>query len=241
MKCSVRVSVITPVYNGEKTIRETIEAVLGQTYKNVEYIVVDGASTDRTMEIVKEYEPFFQGRLQYVSEKDRGIYQAMNKGIRLSTGRLIGIINSDDFYETDALEKVVSVMSDDLYQVIYGYLRTIERGGENRVTTVKKESGKMIAHPTCFLTREVYQKYGMFLEWFRIAADYELMLRLYEKNEVRFTQVNSVIANFRTGGASYSSRRRAYFEADLARAMHKKMKLKEFAQSAFEYLAVMQA
>ncbi len=186
MGCDVLVSIITPVYNGEKTIRDTIESVLRQTYKNIEYIVIDGASTDHTMEIVKEYEPLFQGRLKCVSEKDSGIYNAMNKGIRLSTGQLIGIINSDDYYEFDAVEKVVSVMSDDFYQVIYGYLRIIEKGGESRVTKVHKDSGKMIAHPTCFLTRTVYQKYGMFLEWFETFADYELMLRLYGKSAGRF-------------------------------------------------------
>lgn len=238
MGCDVLVSIITPVYNGEKTIRDTIESVLRQTYKNIEYIVIDGASTDHTMEIVKEYEPLFQGRLKCVSEKDSGIYNAMNKGIRLSTGQLIGIINSDDFYELDAVETIVSVMSDDLYQVIYGYLRIMERGGESRVTKVHKDSGKMIAHPTCFLTRAVYQKYGMFLEWFRSAADYELMLRLYEKSDVRFILIKSVIANFRTGGVSYS--RRAFFEADIAKMMHGKLTYKKLIQSAIEYLAIKQ-
>lgn len=235
MKCKIRVSVITPVYNGEKTIRDTIEAVLHQTYQDIEYIIIDGASTDRTIEIVKEYEPLFNGRMKYISEKDRGVYHAMNKGIRMSTGHIIGITNSDDFYEIDTVEKIVSVMTHEKYQVIYGYLRTLEKGGLSRVITVNSNSGKMIPHPTCFVTREIYRDYGLFLEWYRTAADYEFMLRLYKKRDVHFMQIKSVLATFRTGGMSYG--KRAAFETNVAEAFHKRISFEEFLQAVLMYLA----
>lgn len=126
MKCNIRVSVITPVYNGAEHIRDTIESVLGQTYKNIEYIVVDGGSTDRTMEIVKEYEPLFQGRMKYVREKDKGIYNAMNKGICMSAGQLIGIINSDDYYDRNAVQNIIDNMGDAECHVVYGYLELLK-------------------------------------------------------------------------------------------------------------------
>lgn len=102
-----KVSIITPCLNSEETIRDTIESVLGQSYQNIEYIIVDGRSTDRTIEIVKEYASGFEGRLRYISEKDSGIYDAMNKGILQASGSVIGIINSDDWYEPEAVEQAV--------------------------------------------------------------------------------------------------------------------------------------
>ena len=122
-----KVSIITPCLNSEKTIEDTIKSVVNQTYKNIEYIVVDGGSRDRTMEIVKKYEPLFQGRMKYVSEPDKGIYNAMNKGIKMSTGSLIGIINSDDYYELYTIEHIVDNMTADKYQVLYGWLRVLQR------------------------------------------------------------------------------------------------------------------
>ena len=118
---NIKVSIITVCFNSEKTIRRTIESVLYQTYPNIEYIIVDGKSTDGTVDIVKEYLPAFQKRLRYVSERDKGIYDAMNKGIRLSAGDVIGIINSDDFYEPDAVENIVKYADRGSCQVLYGY------------------------------------------------------------------------------------------------------------------------
>lgn len=198
-----KVSIITPCLNSAATISQTIESVLSQTYKNIEYIVVDGGSSDGTLDIIKGYLPRFQGRMKYVSEKDKGIYDAMNKGIRLSGGELIGIINSDDFYEPDAVETIVSHMSADKYQVLYGYCRLLEG---NREMGVLKNShldlkNQMIPHPTCFVTRKVYCDFGMFLTVFKIADDYEFMCRLYRSGEVKFIQIKKILANFRTGGA----------------------------------------
>ncbi len=117
MDIKPKISIITPCLNSEKTIRDTMESVLHQTYKNIEYIIVDGGSEDRTLEIIHEYEHLFNGRLKYISEKDNGIYDAMNKGIRQSKGKLIGIIGSDDYYETDAVEKVAAHMTKDVNKV----------------------------------------------------------------------------------------------------------------------------
>ena len=204
----MKISIITPCLNSAKTIRQTIESVLNQTYHNIEYIIVDGASMDGTLEIIQEYEPQFQGRLHYVSEPDHGIYDAMNKGIRMSHGNVIGIINSDDFYEQDAVENIVMHLGREKYQVIYGYCKMFD--GCHCVGILRRSHHnlpqEMIPHPACFLTRSIYKKFGLFLNVFKFAGDYELMLRLYKSKRVKFVQIHSVIANFRMGGISSSSR-----------------------------------
>lgn len=236
MVSNVKVSVITPVYNGAKTIRDTIESVLNQTYKSIEYIIVDGDSTDGTMDIVMEYEPLFKGRMKYISEKDNGIYHAMNKGIRMSTGQIIGIINSDDYYDRNAVQNIIDHMKNTKYQVIYGYLE--KRRGNRPYGTSKRThtqlATEMIPHPTCFVSRDIYQKYGLYLEWFKISADYEFMLRLIDKSDVVFIQVEAVISYFRIGGISSDTR--YYIEDEVARKMHHVITSREFAKRAFSYL-----
>ena len=205
-----KVTIITPCLNSEDTIRETIESVLHQTYTNIEYIIIDGKSTDNTIHIIQEYIPLFRGRLRFISEKDSGIYEAMNKGIKLSTGSLIGIINSDDFYSNDAVENIILHMTDDKYQVIYGYCRLMNKNRIIGIVKYRHENLKdgMIPHPTCFVTRKVYQDFGLFLRSFHIVSDYEFMIRLYDSNRVVFTQIKDIIANFRTGGTSCNMKKR---------------------------------
>ena len=205
-----KVTIITPCLNSEDTIHQTIESVLRQTYTNIEYIIIDGKSTDNTINIIKEYIPLFRGKLRFISEKDSGIYEAMNKGIRMSTGSLIGIINSDDFYDNNAVENIVLHMTDDKYQVLYGYCRLMSG---NRITGIVKYRHEdlkngMIPHPTCFVTRIAYQFFGLFLRSFNIVSDYEFMIRLYDSKKVVFTQIKEIIANFRTGGTSCNMKRR---------------------------------
>ena len=208
MKKQIKVSVITPCLNSKRTIKDTIESVLNQTYKNIEYIVVDGESTDGTLDIIKEYLPQFHGRMKYISEKDNGIYDAMNKGIKMSTGAVIGIINSDDFYEFDAVENIVQYITGEKYQVIYGYCRIIDN---NHITGIIKRNHKglgkeMIPHPTCFITKKTYKDFGLFLTLYKITGDYELMLRLFYSGKVKFIQVKEILANFTLGGISSNKR-----------------------------------
>ena len=236
MRYNPLVTVITVCYNCEDTIRETIESVLHQTYTNIEYIIIDGLSTDRTLDIIKEYEPLFQGRMRYISERDNGIYNAMNKGIRMAGGQLIGLINGDDYYELDAVEAAVRNMNSARCQVIYGYMRVLK---ENIPKYIAKGNHKnlnkeMISHPTCFVTRRTYQKYGLFLEWFKVAADYELMLRLYGKEDVVFTQVRKVQAYFRLGGAS--DNKKYALEREVSRVMHGALSVGEFVDKVVLFL-----
>ena len=205
-------SIVTVCFNSEKTIEKTIESVLNQTYKNIEYLIIDGNSTDHTMEIVKKYEPLFEGRMKWVSEPDNGIYDAMNKGIHIASGELIGIINSDDYYEPDAVEDMISAMSDEAYQILYGAMRILKDGVERSISIGSHlflREG-MIGHPACFVTKQLYDELGCYDTEFVSAADYDFMLRMSEKPEVHFQPVYKLIANFSTGGMCASSK--AYYD-----------------------------
>lgn len=199
------VSIITVCWNSEKFIRDTIESVLNQTYKNIQYIIIDGKSTDKTLSIIEEYRERFGNRLTLVSEKDSGIYNAMNKGLALAKGELVGIINSDDYYELDAVEKIVEQYEIHGSGVYYGYCRSLK--DEKEFAVERKNAfflkSAMIYHPSCFVSKYLYEKYGTFLEKYRIISDYDLMLRFYESN-VKFFPVDAIIANFRLGGISDS-------------------------------------
>lgn len=197
----INVSIITVCYNSEATIERTIQSVLGQTYGHLEYIIVDGKSSDHTMEIVERYRPLFQGRMKVVSEPDQGIYDAMNKGICMARGSLIGIINSDDSYEPDAVEKIVHAMTEDQYQILYGMLRVMHGEIETRITMPKHENleNEMIAHPTCFVTKSVYEDFGMFDLRYRSCADHDFMLRMRKQKEIVFVPVYEILATFSEG------------------------------------------
>lgn len=192
------VSIVTVVRNNHKTLGRTIESVLTQGYPNLEYVIVDGGSTDGTLEIIKQH----ADRLDYyVSEPDKGIYDAMNKGLALCTGQLIGIINADDWYEPGAIQAVAQCHVEDPECVVYGLVRSHDERGPaicgSRYASRLPE--KMIPHPTCFIPATLYQRHGKFNPEYRIAGDYDLMLRLYTKGE-RFWLVEKVIANFAEGG-----------------------------------------
>lgn len=203
MKDNILVSIVTVCYNSEKTIRRTIESVLNQTYRNIEYIIVDGKSTDSTCRIISEYRPLFENRLKVISESDKGIYDAMNKGIRFSTGKLIGILNSDDFYEKDAVEHMISSWDGTSLQILHGLMRQLRHGREYGVILTSADflHEKMIQHPSCFVVRDVYDKIGLFDIKYKYVADSEFMMRAYESG-VSFKPIYHVIANFEEGGAS---------------------------------------
>lgn len=212
-------SIITVCFNSEKTIERTLQSVLNQNFKEYEYIIVDGGSGDGTVNLIRRYEPLFEGRMRWISQPDQGIYDAMNKGIGMAEGQLIGMVNSDDYYEEDALLKVSQAYKGEEYQVIYGLLRTLSEGKEVMVYLKNHEflHQDMIAHPASFVTRKVYEKYGGYSLEYPYSADYELMLRIKEQKEVVFTEIYEILSNFTLDGASGSVR--AY--RDTLRLRHK--------------------
>lgn len=207
----MKFSFITVTFNSSATLRDTIQSVLSQTYPDIEYIIVDGCSQDKTVDIIKEYEPLFHGRLKWISEKDQGLYDAMNKGFQMATGDIVGIINSDDLLaEATVIEKVIDCFKDhkdidcvyaDLYYVSQHDTSKIVRHwitGKQRLFS----KGWHPAHPTFYVKREIYSKYGMFDLDFKIAADFELMLRLVEKERIKIFYLPEPLVRMRLGGTS---------------------------------------
>lgn len=198
----IKITIITVVYNGGKTIEQTILSVLSQEYTNLEYIIIDGGSTDNTIEIVNKYRNQIT---HFVSEADEGIYDAMNKGIALASGDIIGIINSDDWYESGVFKQVSEAFRNKEIDVVYGKQNLvfddgrIEEQPDNPLENICFEMS--IPHPTVFVKREVYEKHGVFSTDYKISADFDLMLRLY-LNRVNFHKINRVFSNFRMTGVS---------------------------------------
>ena len=199
-------SIITVCFNSEKTIERTIISVLSQSYQDFEYIIVDGASTDGTLSIIKKYKKKYPDKIKLISEKDSGIYDAMNKGIRSASGNLIGIVNSDDYYEADALKNISETYDGEKYEIVYGMLRTIKEGKEVSVYIKNHQwiDEDMITHPTCFVTKEVYEDFGTYSLEYRYSADYEFMLRMNRNSQVVFKPIYKIISNFSLDGASSS-------------------------------------
>lgn len=206
---SIKVSVITPCLNSEKTIGNTIESVLGQTYENIEYIIIDGGSVDGTVSVIEQYMPQFQGKMRYISEKDSGIYDAMNKGILLASGDVIGIINSDDWYEQDAVQRIVQCFYKTDAEIVYGEKWVVNGEGQREYHTIHSA---FPPHPSTFVKKEVYQRHGMFDSKYRIAADRELLLRFIAKG-VQFWHIDEILANFRRTGISNLNRMECAKEA----------------------------
>lgn len=203
----VTFTIITPCYNSASTIRQTMESVLNQTVQDYEYLIIDGGSTDGTVEILREYEKKFQGKMRFWSEKDSGIYDAMNKGIRKASGKIIGIINSDDWYEKEALENVLKEKKNQKKMgIYYGMMRFYENEKECMCALYRHEflDKAMINHPTCFVDREVYEKFGNYDTEYQSAADYEFVLRCWKSNKVKFYPIYKIQTNFRLGGMSSS-------------------------------------
>ncbi|MDH7463253.1 glycosyltransferase family 2 protein [Chitinophagaceae bacterium 26-R-25] len=193
------VTIITVVYNGEDYIEQAITSVLEQSYANIEYIVVDGLSTDNTMVIVNKYKDRIQ---KVISEKDKGISDAFNKGIMHATGKIIGILNADDWYEKDTVEKVVREMGD--ADIVYGDLRLWKNNTFDTIFCgnhdyLKKEMS--VNHPTVFIKKHCYEKFGVFNLTYKYAMDYELLLRFMFKG-CTYKYIPSVLANMRWAGAS---------------------------------------
>jgi glycosyltransferase involved in cell wall biosynthesis len=208
----VKISVITVCYNSAATIEDTLQSVARQTHPDVEHIVIDGGSTDGTREIIDRHRHRIA---KVVSEPDRGIYDAMNKGIRLASGELVGTLNSDDIYETDqVLARVAEVMTNPALDACYGDLVYVDRATMQRVLRYWKSKpyqsgaclrGWMPAHPTFFLRRALYERYGGYDLHFRLQSDFEMMLRLFEVHRIRTEHIPEVMVRMRMGGVSNSS------------------------------------
>jgi len=197
-------SIITVSYNSVKTIAQTIESVLNQPFADFEYLIIDGGSTDGTVELAKSYQARFGDRLIIVSEKDDGIYDAMNKGLNLAKGEMIGIVNSDDWYDRTTMQRVADQFvalkrSGVYYGLLMNYIGDQEYCATGYHHNFLHEN--IVSHPTCFISRSVYKQYGCFDLQYKLAADYDLMLRLY-KNNVPFFFIPHVLAHFRMGGST---------------------------------------
>lgn len=209
----MKISLITATFNSGKTVRDTLESVLGQSYKNYELIIKDGGSTDDTLKICRQYEPLFEGRLHIISVKDKGIYDAMNQGIKDSSGDVVGILNSDDFYHRDDIFQIVNETFEGNHDIeaIYGDVRFVNPANLNK--TVRYYSSKnfkpwrfrfgfMPAHPTFFTYRKNFEKFGYYKVDYHIAADYELLIRHLYVNKVPAKYVPVDFMKMRTGGRS---------------------------------------
>lgn len=206
-------SIITICYNSGKTIERTIKSVLNQSFKDYEYIIVDGGSKDSTLDIVRKYEPLFEGRMKWNSEPDRGIYNAMNKGIDRCNGEIIGIVNSDDWLEHDALETIEDcyVNHQKSTEGIYcgwinfhyddGTVQVMKTNHNLLLSWSKKYEMAGIRHPGTFVPRAIYEKYGVFDESIKIMADTDLILR-FLFNGVLFFYPDKVVSNMSDGGVS---------------------------------------
>lgn len=208
----IRVSIVTVAYNSAATIEETIKSVLFQTYKHIEFIIVDGLSSDATLEVVRTYEPKFQGRMKWVSEKDGGIYDAMNKGIQMATGDVVGILNSDDFFTSqDVVERLSSAFEDVETDAVYGDIHFIREGKPDKCVRYYSSRrfspgwlryGFMPAHPSFYARREVYEQAGYYKTDYRIGSDYEMMVRLFCKHHIRARYLPMDFVTMRLGGIS---------------------------------------
>ncbi len=208
----MKISIITSVFNGEETLSHTIESVSTQTHKDIEYLIIDGASTDLTFEIIKQHSNKIS---KVTSEPDKGIYDAMNKGINLSSGDIIGILNADDYYaNNEILSKVVKVFDDPKIDACYGDLIYVDSKNTKKVLRNWKSgdfnpkkfyNGWMPPHPTFFVRRSVYEKHGLFNLDLGSAADYEIMLRFLLKHKVNAKYIPETLVHMRTGGVSNAS------------------------------------
>ena len=200
------VSIITVVFNGEKYLEQTIRSIASQSYQNIEYIIIDGGSTDRTLDIIRQHEDTID---RWISESDRGLYDAMNKGIALATGEIIGILNSDDLYLENTVLEVVReyrkvqqpcVIYGDMYKFADEY-QTASLFKGNLSDRAFKTASIIINHPACFVQRSLYENFGTFNLEYEVGADRELMMRFHSKN-VPFIKLDRTIAKFRLGGTT---------------------------------------
>lgn len=206
------ISIITVSFNSASTIKDTIQSVLSQSYKNLEYIIVDGSSKDGTVEIIRSCGKKIS---KFISEPDLGIYDAINKGIKMSTGDIIGILNSDDsFYNDFVVDNITKAFEDYSPEVVIGDVQFFDPAKSSRIlryyssknwSTDKFKYGYMPPHPTFYARRGLFERYGLYKTDYRIAADYELLIRFLHVNKVNFKYIEMPFVNMRAGGVSNKS------------------------------------
>jgi len=199
------ISVITVVYNGEKYLEQTIKSVINQTYKSIEYIIIDGGSTDKTLDIIKKYEKHIS---YWVSEPDKGLYDAMNKGIGVAKGELIGMINSDDWYEPNAVELIVNAYKNNPNKTIFHADRyDVDESGNRKIKKFHpsnfkfKYYGMTYNHPSMFITKDEYKKH-LYNTELRALSDYQFVLEAFLRNRDTFLYIDKAIVNYRLDGIS---------------------------------------
>jgi glycosyltransferase involved in cell wall biosynthesis len=205
----MKISLITVTYNSDATFQDTINSVNTQNYPDIEYVVVDGASKDNTLNIIKANESKIS---KWMSEPDKGIYDAMNKGIKMVTGEIVGIINSDDFYHNSTIiSSVAKAFEDENVDAVFGDLIFVDPNNLSKVVRTyssknwypeKFARGFMPAHPTFFVRRKYYEQFGLFKTDYKIAADYELLIRFLYVNKLRYKYLPLTMVTMRKGGVS---------------------------------------
>lgn len=208
----MKISIITATYNSGGTLRDTIRSVLSQSFSDWEHIIVDGKSRDNTLDIIKDMEPEYKGRLKWISEPDKGIYDAMNKGIRMATGDIVGILNSDDFYsDNQVLSRINCEFIDYNIDAVYGDIHFVNP--DNLAHCVRYYSSRFFqpwmmvfgyqpAHPSFYCRKSCYEDFGTFDISFRVAADFENLLRLILLRNIKIKYIPMDFVTMRTGGAS---------------------------------------
>lgn len=208
----LKVSIITACLNNVDTLESALQSVIEQDYKNIEYIVIDGASTDGTRELLDKYKDKIS---LIISEKDKGIYEALNKGLAKATGDIVGFLHADDFYSfPSTISKIATVFEKQDTDCVYGDLQYVDRENSIRIVRNWKSEpyyeniflkGWMPPHPTFFLKKKWYEQYGNYNATLSISADYELMLRMLHKHKLKATYIPGVLVKMRTGGTSNRS------------------------------------
>ncbi|OGF56229.1 MAG: hypothetical protein A2452_13535 [Candidatus Firestonebacteria bacterium RIFOXYC2_FULL_39_67] len=214
----MKISIITATFNSSKTIEDCLNSVSEQTHPDVEHIVIDGGSKDGTIEIVRKYP-----KVKWISEKDNGLYDAMNKGIKMATGEVIGILNSDDFYsDILTLSKVVGIFNSNIIDAAYGDLEYISKSDKSNIVRrwkspdwdlgINFKKWWLIPHPALFVRKAVYSKYGGYDTNFKLTADYEYIIRVLRNENIRLFHIPHALVKMRTGGASHKNIFRANYE-----------------------------
>lgn len=208
----MKISIITVVYNGKTYLKDCIESIINQSYEDIEYIIIDGGSDDGSLDLIDQYKQYVR---HFISEKDDGLYDAINKGITLASGDVVGLLNADDMLaDRNVIEKIAhAFMNNSLIEAVYGDLNYINPRNQNVIRRWKSkqadnkniEEGWMPAHPTLYIKRNLFTKYGKYALDLGTAADYDLILRYFYKYKLKVSYLPVLMVNMRTGGMSNNS------------------------------------